>query len=194
MSIHSLRLAFVVSAAALLTPAIAVADADPDAPNNPRLGFYGGFALHGGNISCEGANCGDFREAGGADGHAGYLFSDKLALHFDLWVMGSKQNDFTLSFSSATVGVRYWVMPIIFVQGGVGVGHATLRYDGLFEAQNDSDDVPVIQLGAGIELIRSKRWAMDLEAKVAWGSSTNDDGDRDSTGRMVGAGVGFTWF
>lgn len=194
MSIRSLRLALTLGAAALLAPAVAAADADPEAAKNPRLGLYGGFALHAGNISCEGDNCGDFREAGGFDGHVGYLFNDKLGLHFDLWLMSSSQNDVTLTFSSATVGVRYWVVPIIWLQGGLGVGHANWRYQGIIDFEANSDDVPVLQLGAGVELIRSKRWAMDLEGKIAWGSSTDDDGNRDSTGRMVGAGVGFTWF
>ena len=109
--------------------------------------------------------------------------------------MSSSQNDFTLTFVSATAGVRYWALPILWVQGGLGVGHAVGRYDGILgTAETRSDDIPVVQLAIGVELIRGERWALDLEAKVAQGSSTDDDNDQESTGRMAGIGVGVTFF
>jgi hypothetical protein len=175
----------------LLVPTIASAD---EYGEPTRFGVFGGVAVHGGHISCEGAGGGDdFRKAGGADGHIGWLFDQKVGLMLDLWGMTSKENDTTISYVAATVNVRYWVAPILWLQGGIGYGHANVKVEtaiGDFEGQ--TDDVPVAQLGLGVEVARGTNWAFDVEAKVAQGTDT--DGSNASTGRMVGIGVGLTFF
>jgi len=188
------HLALALAASALLVPAIA--SADPDGNETKRFGVFGGLALHGGNISCEGDGCGDdFRKAGGADGHVGWLFNEKLGLMLDFWGMSSKENDTTISYVAATVNIRYWVAPIFWLQAGLGYGHANVKVEtaiGDFEGQ--SDDVPVGQLGIGVEVVRGTNWALDVEAKVAQGTETDDNDANATTGRMVGVGVGFTFF
>lgn len=182
-----------VFATALLVPSIAAADPD-QAPE--RYGVFGGLSLHGGHISCDGDGCGDdFRKAAGGDGHVGFLFSDKAGVMLDFWGMTSEENDVTISYVAATVNLRYWLAPMLWVQGGLGSGHAKVSVDtaiGNFEGQ--SDDVPVALLGVGVELARGTNWALDLEAKVAQGTETDDNDSNATTGRMVGFGVGFTFF
>jgi hypothetical protein len=51
-----------------------------------------------------------------------------------------------------------------------------------------------VLLSVGLEVVKSKRFALDIALRIAQGSSTDDEGGRDSTGRMTGVGVGFTWF
>jgi len=186
----STRLSIVSSlvlAAALAAPQIASAQ---PAQQHERHGLFGGGALWGGNISCDGDNCGGFRKAGGASGHIGFMFSPRLGVLIDAWAMGSSENNVDITYVTGTVDLRYYLAPIIWVQGGVGNGHAIVSALG-FSARGD--DVPVGELAAGVELARGHSWALDIEGKVAQGTSTSANGGV-STGRMVGLGVGITFF
>jgi hypothetical protein len=177
-----------VLAAALAAPHVAAAQ--PQATHE-RHGLFGGGALWGGNISCDGDNCGGFRKAGGASGHIGYMFSPRLGVLVDAWIMGSSENNVDITYVTGTVDLRYWLAPIIWVEGGVGNGHAIVSGFGLSAR---GDDVPVGELAAGLEVARARTWALDVQAKIAQGTSTDSSGGSVATGRMVGVGVGITWF
>ncbi len=180
--------------ALVLVPSIAAAQ-DPPKPLE-RHGIFAGGALIGGNISCDGDNCGEVRKAGGGSGHIGWMFTPKLGVMLDLWAMSSEENNLTITYVTATANLRYWIAPIFWVQGGVGNGHASFHWDfgGIFQADSRTDDVPVVEIGVGVELVRGPHWALDLEAKLAQGTSTDENDSGATTGRMVGLGVGFTWF
>lgn len=179
--------------AALLVPSIAAADADKPAPT--RYGVMGGLALHGGNISCDGDNCGDTRKAGGASGHIGWMLNEKMGILLDVWGMTSEENNVKISYVTGTVNFRYYPVPILWVQGGLGNGHAIVSSTLLgVEFKGQSDDVPVGQLAAGLEIVRGPRWALDVQAKVAQGTGTDDNNAHTTTGRMASLAVGFTWF
>jgi hypothetical protein len=156
-----------------------------------RHGLFGGGGLYGGEISCEG-NCGEsFRSAAGANGHLGYKFSHQLALIFDLWAMTSSQNDVEITYVMASGGVRLWLAPQFWVQGTIGSGHANVRVGNL-EARGD--DVPIGQLAVGFELVKGYSWTIDLQARIAQGSSTDDFGNNVSTGRAAGIGAAITFY
>lgn len=155
-----------------------------------RHGLFGGVGLFGGNISCNGSDCGGFRAAGGPSGHLGFVFNPRLAALVDLWFMTSSNNNVSITFVSATVGVRYWLAPAFWVQGGIGNGHAVVHVLGFSQSGNN---VPVGELAAGLELARGHSWVIDVAAKVAQGSSTNSNGTA-STGRSAGIGANITWF
>lgn len=157
-----------------------------------RHGLFAGGALTGGNISCDGMDCGGFREAGGGALQVGYMLSPRFGLLLDVWAMTSSQNDVSITFVTSTVNARYWLANTIWVQGGLGHGHAQVRLGGL--SARASDDVPVAQLAAGLELVRGRQWALDVHAKLAQGSSTDADGDEVATGRSAGFGVNFTYY
>ena len=185
----------------LLVPAIAAAQPPPSAmpPPAPQLergGIMAGAGLWGGNISCKSTSggCGDsFRKAGGLNLAVGYGFTPRIAALLDFWVMGSSENDVGITYAVTTINVRFWLVPILWVQAGAGAGHAIVNV-GPFAARGD--DVPCGELAAGLEIVRSRTWMLDVEAKVAQGSTTNDGSGNDdvTTGRAVGVGVGFTWF
>lgn len=156
-----------------------------------RHGVFVGGGLYGGHISCDGSDCGGFRAAGGGALHLGYNFKPSLGLVLDVWAMTSSNNDVAITFASGTIGVRWWLAPIIWIHGGVGNGHAIVRV-GPFASR--SDDVPVGHLGLGVEVVRGRSWALAVEARVAQGTSTDDTSDGIKTGRSVGLGGTFTWF
>lgn len=175
----------------LLLLASTTALAQPAMPME-RHGLFGGGGVFGGNISCDGGDCGDgFRESAGASGHVGYMITPRLGLLLDVWAMTSEKNDTSITFAMATVGARLWLAPRLWVQGGIGSGHAVVRV-GIFAAE--SDDVPVGELAAGVELVRGRGWALDLSARVAQGTSTDEAGNDATTGRAAGLGVSVSFF
>ena len=168
----------------------AIARAQPAEPPPPRHGLLIGGGLFGGNISCDGTNCGGFREAGGAAFHVGYMFGPRLGVLLDVWAMTSSKNDVGISFVTSTVNLRYWLAPALWIQGGLGGGHAVIHVGAL---SSRGDDVPVGELAAGYEVVKSRNWAIDVAVKLAQGSSTADNGDV-TTGRSTGLGANFTWY
>jgi hypothetical protein len=162
----------------------------PAAPE--RHGLFAGGGLWGGEISCDGMDCGGFREAGGAGLQIGYLLSPRLALLSDTWVMTSSQNSVSVTFVTSTLGARAWLTPALWIQGGVGIGHAKVTWGPFTTAM--SDDVPVASAAVGYEIIRGRKWALDVSLKVAQGSKTDNEGNAVSTGRQSGIGVNFVGF
>jgi len=165
----------------------------PPAPQRmERHGLFGGGGIYGGNISCDGGDCGDgFREAGGANGHLGFMITPRLGLLVDGWAMTSSKNDTKVTFVTGTVNARLWLAPALWVQGGVGNGHAVVT---VFGFSGRGDDVPVGMFAAGLELVRGKDWAIDVSARIAQGTSTDAAGNDATTGRMVGLGATVSFF
>jgi len=162
-----------------------------------RHGLFGGGGLYGGNISCDGTSCGKFSKGCGAAGYIGYLLSPRLGILFDVWALTARDStsnsDVSLTFVAATINARYYVLPGLWVQGGLGNGHAEVHVS-VFQAR--SDDVPVGTIAAGIEVARGRAWALDIAFRLAQGTSTKKDqtsGDA-TTGRMAGIGANLTFF
>lgn len=178
----------VLACAALAIPG--VAGAQPMAPPAERHGVFGGGGLFGGNISCDGADCGGFREAGGLSGHVGWMFGPRLGVMVDVWAMTSSKNDVAITYVAGTLNLRYWLANALWIQGGLGNGHAVITYRGLAAR---GDDVPVGQLAIGFEVVRGRTWSIDVAGKVAQGGSTDDAGNV-TTGRSAGIGAHLTLF
>lgn len=181
------------AAAVLLVPSVASAQQHEQEPD-PRLGFFGGFGLHVGNISCEGQNCDSFREAVGLDLHAGFAFNPQLAIIGDLWGMANTEDNLTISQTFLTAGVRAWPVRPVWVQAGLGLASARFKYEGVVGVDGRTDNVPALVLGAGVEVLRGKRFAMDVQLRVGFGFYGDDGSEEDTTGRNASLGVGFTWF
>ena len=175
----------------LLVSSIASAQ-ETDVP--VRDGFFGGLGAFGGNISCNGSDCGGFRSAAGGSLHLGYLFNAKVGLLADVWAMTSDKGNASVTFAVGTLNLRWWAAPSFWLQGGLGNGHAVVE---VFGFSGRGDDVPVVELTAGLELVRGRSWAIDLAVKLAQGSSTDPGAmaaDNVQTGRMVGLGAHLTLF
>ena len=183
------------SLAILVTSFVATAHAEPP----KRLGLELGFGLQAGKIFCEseGNFCNDFTEAGGLNLNGSWFLSEKFGLTADLWAMSHRDGDFTFTHYVNTVGVKWRPVPILTLTAGIGAAHATLDYKGVIAARATSDDGFAIMGAAALDVVRSRRWALSVEARFGngfYGEDKNNDGHADVIGRNVGVGAGFTFF
>ena len=164
---------------------------------NPRVGWEFDVGLQAGTLSCEDdeGRCGTLDSAGGLNIGGTYMFGPRLGIHGQLWVMAHTEDDWTLSQFIASVGLELRPVPILSLQAGVGAAHASLASD-RYNTAIRSDDAPALVLGAGIDLVRARNWALDVHLKFGAGfyGDENDDGEADVVARNVGLGVGITWF
>lgn len=186
---------------ALAIPAAAQAQ-DPYAPahqpvQNVRSGLIFGFGIGGGELSCEDVSsegdgpCDGVTEAGSFDVHLGGMLTPRLALMGDLWVMGHTEDFLTVSQTISTAAVQYWVLPRVWVKAGLGGAHARFSYNGPFVNVTDrSQTVPAAMIGAGIELLAKKSFAMDLQFKAGTGFYKDDD----TKAHNASLTLGFNWY
>lgn len=201
---RSLRLALPAIVALALAPA-AVAHAQTPAapaPPPPRTGWELGVGLYGGEISCENENgdfCDGITEAGGIDLHASYFFRGSLGAYVDVWPMVHTEDRWTFTHNIVTVGVKYRPVPILTLTAGVGSAQARLRYDGVLglQAESHTDVVSAVMFAAGIEVVRGRKFAVELQGRVGVGFYSEDDngnGEPDIKGRNIGLGAAISWF
>lgn len=187
-----LPLRTLVSSLAIATAAMSTASAQvvEPPPIPPRHGLFLSGALWGGNLSCDGSDCGGFRAAGGGSTALGWSVSPRLAVLFDLWAMTSSKNQVSVTFVTTTIDVRYWIAPRLWIEGGIGNGHAAIHASSLAAV---GDNVPVGELAAGLELVRGRRWDLTAAFQLAQGTATTANGGT-TTGRSTGLGVMLTWY
>ena len=185
------------SSLALAQPPPPPSTYEPSGPP-PRVGLEIGAGLQAGRIICEseGDFCNDFTEAGGLNLNAAYFLSPTFGITLDLWVMAHSEDDFTFAHYINTVGIKWRPLPILTLQAGIGSAHASLDYDGAFSASYESDDAFAVMGAIALDLVRSRRWALSVEARAGNGfyGDDNDNGEADIVGRNVGVGIGFTLF
>jgi hypothetical protein len=164
----------------------------------PRVGLELGFGLQAGHIACEseGDFCDDFTEAGGLNLNAAYFLSPTFGIALDLWGMAHTEDDFTFSHYVNTIGIKWRPVPILTLSAGIGSAHASLKYDGAFQAEATSEDAFAIMGAASLDLIRGRHWALSVEARFGNGfyGDANDNDTADVVGRNVGIGLGLTFF
>jgi hypothetical protein len=179
----------------LLAAASHLAQAQPIEPPPARVGLELGVGLQAGKIFCtsEGSFCNGFTEAGGGNLNASYFLSPTLGLTVDLWAMAHTANGFTFTHFVNTAGLKWRPVPILTLQVGVGEAHASLDYANNAIGVTSGNGFAVMA-GAAIDVIRSRRWALSVEARFGNGfyGDDNHDGKADVTGRNVGVGAAFT--
>jgi hypothetical protein len=165
----------------ILLPFVAPAIADDYASserNRTRTGSLVGIALATGNIGCEtrdGGECGDVNPAGGLAVHVGGMVAPAVALLGEAWGMAHTENNYTASQILVTANVRAWAMPRLWFQGGLGVARSKVSYDdGTFMGSSHSDIVPAFAVGAGVELVSSRTFALDLQLRFGSGFYEGD--------------------
>ncbi len=190
---HALRRALPLALLCAL-PSLAAAD-----PLPPRVGLELAGGLQVGKIYCNSDNgfCNDFTEAGGANLNAAYFLSPKFAIMADAWAMTHREDNFTFTHYVNTIGVKWRPLPILTLTAGIGAAHAKLDYHGLISGTATSDDGFAILGAAAVDVVRSRRWALSIEARFGngfYGDDKNNDGTPDVVGRNVGLGAAFTVF
>jgi hypothetical protein len=162
----------------------------------PRLGLELDVGLDAGNLSCKSPNgeCDEFMEAGGLDLGATYMITPHIGINAQGWVMAHSRDGWTISQLISTIGVELRPVPILSFQIGFGAAHASLSSDNS-NLVVSSDNAAAIMLGASLDLIRARHWALDVHARYGQGfyGDSNNDGKADVTARNAGIGVGFTY-
>ena len=162
-----------------------------------RVGLELSGGVQAGRIICEseGEFCNDFTEAGGLNLSGAYFLNPALGFTFDLWVMAHTEDNFTFAHYINTVGVKWRPAPILTLTAGVGAAHATLSYDGFVDVMSTSDDGFAVLVAAAVDLVRSRSWALSLEARFGNGFyGEGEEGGPEVVGRNVGVGAAFTFF
>lgn len=152
----------------------------------------GSMSDSGGDISC--ANCDYSPLAGEGEVHIGGMLNPRLALLFEAQVnvqtisQGQfSDEDIVLSQTAAMFAAQYWVMPQLWLKGGIGVAHLdeSNAYEG-FAIDNGT-----ALLGAiGYEVLSARNFSVDIQGRLINGSYKGID-DNITAGSI---GVGINWY
>ena len=168
-----------------------------------RSGLVYGFSLGLGSISFSG--CGDVcGVAGMGEFHIGGMIGPRLALEGDFWGGVHAFSDSVLGDGETFNGIyslalQYWLTDIIWVKGGLGLGNVQISAscDDFGDDCNFDDETGfAFMLAAGIEIVQSYNFALDLQLR--YGNvvyKTADDGSQgDGDTNMFAFMVGFNWY
>jgi len=163
------------------------------ASREERAGIVVGASIDGGNIGCQtknGDDCGNgAHPAGGFSLHLGGMVAPNLAILGEIWGMAHTEDNITASQGLATAAIRGWLVPRLWLQGGVGVARSKISYSGGgFMASEESDTVPAFVVAAGLELLQTSTFGLDLEIR---GGSGFYQGDARVYNAAVGVGASF---
>jgi hypothetical protein len=167
-----------------------------------RAGLVWGFALGLGAV--DSANCPP-NGCGGAfavEGHLGGMISPRAAIMFEAWGADHPYslagNDHETINSFWTGAAQFWLNEIFWVKGGVGV--AVLRetsdcgydYYGNIAVCADEHTGFGIFGAAGVELLQSYNFALDLQGRIANGFYSDNLGSFSVQSYAIM--VGFNWY
>jgi hypothetical protein len=128
---------------------------------------------------------GDFHLGGMLSPQFGLMFEGQLnvqTIHSDFF-----NGDTTLTQGAAMLAAQFWVLPQVWIKGGVGF--ASLQVDDTFFTRDLGGGLAVMG-GAGIELFSARNFAIDLQARIIEGTY-NSAHDHVTSGTI---GLGFNWF
>jgi hypothetical protein len=191
-SAKSLVLAFGIMFATLLGDASSAQAQYGYPPPPPPRGFYRsglllGFGLGGGSISAEAcAVCG-----GGFSGefHIGGMVNPRLALMGDFWGVFHAWNlagySGTTAHSISSFALQYWVTPIVWLKGGMGIGRMQLIDESSGGVTFGDETGLALMGGAGVEVVQVANFALDLHLRLGHGFYSGG-GDVNTVAFMVG--------
>jgi len=184
------RLISTLAAFTMTTPfALGAAHAQDDYPVG-RSGATFGIGIGGGTISCGDEGCDDFEGSGSLDLHVGGMLSPGVAILFDAWWMLHDDDRFTVDQGILTAAVRAWPISNFWLQGGLGVARAGIKYDGtFFDAESRTEWVPAFQIGIGVEPIATDTFGLDVSLR--YGTGFYSDGEDRIHNASLNVGVSF---
>jgi hypothetical protein len=168
-----------------------------------RAGLVFGLSLGIGGISASG--CGDVCGFSGlAEVHIGGMIAPNVAVLGDFWeglhyfsgVPGLGSGETWNGIY--TLALQYWPLYNVWLKGGLGFGRLQLNADasgyyGYYSVNVDDETGFAFMLAAGIELLQSYNWTMDLQLRygnVAYSGGGNSAGDLSMYALMIG----FNWY
>ena len=158
------------------------------APGLVRDGFAIGVGAGVGSMSCDGCDSGS---GVAVVFHLGFAVNPRLQLlidgssveHRKATVLGS----FSQSHSVVALALNYFVMPNLWLRGGLGTGYMTLRDDDRYVLDR-SEDGSAVLFAVGYEVYQSGSLAVDLQVR---GAAVNYD---DNTVTNSSVLVGINWY
>lgn len=167
-------------------------------PPPPARGVYRGGLTFGGSLGVgiiDGPNCTTVCGGGGmGELHIGGMLNPRLALMGDFWLGIRYFSDPALGNGStynsiSVVALQYWVTPIIWIKGGLGFAHLQINDENTGAPLTfDDESGGAIMGAAGIEVLQSYNWALDLQVRA--GHAFYSGGDLNNLAFMVG----FNWY
>jgi len=162
-----------------------------------RLTFGGSIGLGGMSdngsaiTSCD--NCDYNPLAGEVDFHIGGVLTPRFALMFEgqanLQTIHSsfRDGDTVISQTAAMVAGQFWILPILWIKGGVGFSHLQVDND---YVTGDLGNGLAVMGAVGVELMSARNFALELQGRLIEG--TYNSGDDHVTSGTVGIGV--NWY
>lgn len=165
----------------------------PPPPGVVRSGFIAGVGIGGGGFGF--TDCEDCDSLGvfALHGHLGGMIAPTVAILFDAgFVAGKPNDDLTISQGVALAAIRFWPARIFWLEGGLGLAQLSASSDAL-NASVNSDTGGALMVAAGIELMQTRSFTIDVELRLTGTRYGNDD--RDSVGIAGGTlTAGFNWY
>jgi len=151
------------------------------------MGLTVGGSIGPGSMSvhCDGCD----EDAVGAialEGHIGAMVTPRLGIMGDFWGTWHFTGDFTTEHVINTIAAQYWIVPIVWLKAGVGLGVVRVNYDGFVEAESDLGFA--FLAAAGVELLSAPRFALDVQLR---GGATAFDGGSVGSGALL---IGVNWY
>jgi hypothetical protein len=136
-----------------------------------RRGVFGGLGLGFGEMTADCEGCGDALESVSFAFDVGYRFNPRLGLVLDGWGLGHPEKtpygDLTLVHAIVTIGIKYWLSPMLWIKAGVGEAQLSLHFEG--EVESESKTEPAAMFAGGYEMLHSPGFSLDLELRAGTG-------------------------
>lgn len=156
----------------------------------------GGLGVASMSFSVEGSEAAHYGDAGGFQLAFGGMVSPRFALGLDLTALFAKDdgNGDTLDVFERAIGVwaRYWVIPRVWLEGGL----ASVRAG----ASSDVEDLPTydgaqLHGAVGVEVLHRPHWSIDASLRLA-AAGYGDEGDVGGrlNSRSAALLIGFAWY
>jgi hypothetical protein len=156
------------------------------------IGFGG---MHdGGSTITTCTNCDVKPLAFEADGHIGGMLSPRFGLMLEVQVNAQTvqraafaNEDTILSQGAVMIAGQYWLLPMLWVKGGVGI--ASLQVDNAY-VTGDFGTGGAFLGAVGVELLSARNFALELQGRLIEGTyhSLNDN---VTSGTI---GIGINWY
>ncbi len=147
-----------------------------------RQGFLIGFTVGGGKLDCDGC---ESSGAGGFGFHLGGSLSKKVTLAAELFAVAHDEDAYSFSDFQATALAQYWVIPRVWIGGGIGTGFNSVE---IGNTTMDGDSKLALVAAAGVELYQGRRFVLDLRGR--YGRTATEP---TATNHFV-VMAGFTWY
>jgi hypothetical protein len=152
-----------------------------------------GFMADNGSAITSCLNCDYKPYAGELDLHIGGMLSNRFGLMFE--VQGNVQTieasfrdgDTLLTQSAAMVAGQFWIIPQLWIKGGLGFSN--LNIDNEFFTEDLGSGV-ALMIAGGVELFSARNFALELQARLIEG--TYNGGDDHLTSGTIG--IGLNWY